>query len=156
MILDGHSKDIYALDWATDGHRVLSGAGDGFVKCWDIRSVGMVGNIGANLGGVTDLRWFKGGVGGGSDTMMRDENGGIAGMGETKPQTAGTFFVSGGFDKNVQIFSGDDWALAKTLKGHSGNVLGVDVDVGGRYVASCGHWDRTVKLWGRDDGVGVS
>lgn len=68
-----------------------------------------------------------------------------------KPSKSGTFFVSSGFDKNVNIFSADDWALAKTLSGHSGNVLGVDVTSDARWIASCGH-DRTVKLWGCDDG----
>lgn len=63
----------------------------------------------------------------------------------------GTFFVSSGFDKNINIFSADDWALAKTLSGHSGNVLSVDVSADARWIASCGH-DRTVKLWGFEDG----
>lgn len=152
MILDGHIKDIYALDWSHDGHRVLSGSADGWVKCWDLRTVKQSASIGANKGGVTDLRWFKG-----HDAVgmpERDANAGAgatadaaAGAGAAQPQESGTFFVSGGFDKNVQVFSGDDWALARTLSGHSGNVLGVDISVDGRYVASCGH-DRTVKLWG--------
>lgn len=71
-----------------------------------------------------------------------------------KPRKSGTFFISSGFDKNVNIFSADDWALAKTLSGHSGNVLGVDVTSDARWIASCGH-DRTVKLWGCDDGGGL-
>ena len=146
MILDKHIKDIYALDWSYDGHRVLSGSADGFVRCWDLRMVREAGAIGANKGGVADLRWFKG-----EDCLaapQRDDKG------DLKPKTTGTFFISGGFDKNVQIFSGDDWALVKTLSGHSGNVLGVDISRDARWIASCGH-DRTVKLWGRDDGEGV-
>lgn len=142
MILDKHIKDIYALDWSYDGHRVLSGSGDGWARCWDLRMVRESGAIGANKGGVADLRWFKG-----TDCdlpLERDEKG------DLKPKKSGTFFISGGFDKNVNIFSGDDWALAKTLSGHSGNVLGVDVSRDGRWLSSCGH-DRTVKLWGCDD-----
>ncbi|MCJ1458486.1 hypothetical protein MMC28_008859 [Mycoblastus sanguinarius] len=146
MILDGHAKDIYALDWSYDGHRVLSGAADGWVKCWDVRMVRQHGQVGAHKGNVSDLRWFKG-----EDCLLapeRDEKG------EVKPKKSGTFFVSSGFDKNVNIFSADDWALAKTLSGHSGNVLSCDVTQRGDYIASSGH-DRTVKLWGRDDGGGV-
>lgn len=141
MILDGHGRDVYALDWAVDGHRVLSGSGDGFVKCWDLRSVAQTASVGANKGGVTDLRWFKG-----RDALSAPVRDG-GGDGEIQPKHSGGFFVSGGFDRNVQVFSGDDWALARTLSGHSGNILGVDVDVEGRHVVSCGH-DRTVKLWG--------
>lgn len=79
---------------------------------------------------------------------------GAGGGAEPRPKKSGTFFVSSGFDKNVNIFSADDWALARTLSGHSGNVLGVDVSRDARWIASCGH-DRTVKLWGTEDGKGV-
>jgi U4/U6 small nuclear ribonucleoprotein PRP4 len=64
-----------------------------------------------------------------------------------QPKKSGTFFVSSGFDKNVNIFSADDWSLVKSLSGHSGNVLSTDVSDDAKWIASCGH-DRTVKLWG--------
>ena len=148
MILDGHIREIYALDWGVDGHRVLSGSGDGWVKCWDVRMVRGVGGVGAHRGVVSDLRWYKGTDNPTTDGILpakKDEE-----KGETMPKTSGTFFVSSGFDKNVNIFSADDWALAKTLSGHSGNVLSVDVSMDGRWITSCGH-DRTVKLWGCED-----
>lgn len=159
MILDGHIREIYSLDWGSDGHRVLSGSGDGWVKCWDIRAVKCTGGIGAHNGNVSDLRWYKGGdlppqpnpetqndptipiTNGTSSSIKQDPS---------PPSKAGTFFVSSGFDKNVNIFSADEWALAKTLSGHSGNVLSVDVSRDARWIASSGH-DRTVKLWGRED-----
>jgi len=145
MILDGHIKDIYALDWSYDGHRVLSGSADGFVKCWDLRSVRQNSQIGAHKGNVSDIRWFKG-----EDCLLSPER---DDKGDIQPKTSGTFFVSSGFDKNVNIFSADDWALAKTLSGHSGNVLSCDVSRSSKWICSAGH-DRTVKLWGTDDGGG--
>ena len=154
MILDGHIRDIYALDWSTDGHRVLSGSGDGWVKCWDVRKVQSVGGVGAHHKGVTDLRWYKGAANLRVESNGAELNGPGPGEGEPTPKKASTFFVSGGFDKNVNIFSADDWALAKSLSGHSGNVLGVDVSGDAKWITSCGH-DRTVKLWGREDGGGV-
>ena len=155
MILDGHIREIYALDWGVDGHRVLSGSADGWAKCWDVRMVRGTGGIGAHKGVVSDLKWFKGN----EQVTMGVSNGGqeTNNLDRTDPSNlkkAGTFFVSGGFDKNVNIFSADDWSLAKSLSGHSGNVLGVDVTRDGRWIASCGH-DRTVKLWGREDGEGI-
>lgn len=148
MILDGHIREIYALDWGVDGHRVLSGSGDGWVKCWDVRAVRGTGGVGAHRGVVSDLRWFKGSDNAANGYLpAKDEKG------EVQPTKSGTFFVSSGFDKNINIFSVDDWALAKTLKGHSGNILSVDVSPDAKWIASSGH-DRTVKLWGRDEGGG--
>ena len=151
MILDGHVQPIYALDWGTDGYRVLSGSGDGFVKCWDLRMVRQMGQIGASKKVVSDLRWWTGmngtmAGGGGNDDAEEKPRG--------QPRKEGTFFVSSGFDGNVNIFSADDWALVKTLSGHSGNVMSCDVSGDGKWITSSGQ-DRTVKLWGCDDGLGV-
>ena len=150
MILEGHIREIYALDWGIDGHRVLSGSGDGWVKCWDVRMVRGTGGVGAHRGVVSDLRWYKGSSPSSPPSLpsLKDEKS------EPQPQKSGTFFVSSGFDKNVNVFSADDWALARTLSGHSGNVLSVDVSGDGKWIASCGH-DRTVKLWGCEDGGGI-
>jgi U4/U6 small nuclear ribonucleoprotein PRP4 len=149
MILEGHIRPIYALDWGVDGHRVLSGSGDGWVKCWDVRKVQPVGGIGAHKSVVSDLRWYKG---------MGDPTQGIVAeldeQGARRPKKAGTFFVSGGFDKNVNIFSADDWSLVQSLSGHMGNVHSVDVTRDAKWVVS-GGYDRTVKLWGRNDGEGL-
>ncbi|KAL8860169.1 MAG: hypothetical protein Q9178_003433 [Gyalolechia marmorata] len=164
MILDGHIREIYALDWSIDGHRVLSGSGDGWVKCWDVRKVAAVGAVGAHQRGVTDLRWYKGTSDASTSINNHNQNtdnnnntnsnGNQPPSTEPAPKKSGTFFVSGGFDKNVNIFSADDWSLARSLSGHSGNVLGVDVSPDARWIASCGH-DRTVKLWGCEDGEGI-
>ncbi|KAL6720660.1 hypothetical protein ACLMJK_002585 [Lecanora helva] len=146
MILDGHIKDVYALDWSYDGHRVLSGSADNFIKCWDLRSVRQTSQVGAHKGNVSDIRWYKG-----EDCLQAPEK---DKKGDFKPKTSGTFFVSSGFDKNVNIYSTDDWALVKTLSGHSGNVMSCDVSRDSRWICSAGH-DRTVKLWGADDGGGI-
>ena len=149
MILEGHIRPIYALDWGVDGHRVLSGSGDGWVKCWDVRKVQPAGGIGAHRSVVSDLRWFKG---------MDDPSAGVAPQvdeqGAPRPKKSGTFFVSAGFDKNVNVFSADDWSLVQSLSGHLGNVHSCDVSRDARWIVS-GGYDRTVKLWGRNDGEGV-
>ncbi|CZR53899.1 related to U4/U6 small nuclear ribonucleoprotein [Phialocephala subalpina] len=149
MILEGHIKPIYTLDWGSDGYRVLSGSGDGWVKCWDVRKVQPVGGIGAHRSVVSDLRWYKG---------LDDPSTGIIPeldeQGARRPKKAGTFFVSGGFDKNVNIFSADDWSLVQSLSGHTGNVHSVDVSRDAKWIVS-GGYDRTVKLWGRNDGLGL-
>ncbi|TAQ85302.1 hypothetical protein B7494_g6364 [Chlorociboria aeruginascens] len=123
MILDGHIRPIYALDWGVDGHRVLSGSGDGWVKCWDVRKVSAAGGVGAHRSVVSDLRWYKG-----IDDPAQGFIPEIDEKGEMKPKKSGTFFVSSGFDKNVNIFSADDWSLVQSLSGHTGNVHSVDVN----------------------------
>ncbi|CAI7647370.1 unnamed protein product [Penicillium manginii] len=155
MVLEGHIREIFAMDWGVDGYRVLSGAGDGWVKCWDLRQVRNTGGIGAHKSVVSDLRWYKGAEGA-SYLPTTDTNGQMdidgappaeATPEAPQPKKSGTFFVSSGFDKNVNIFSADDWSLVKSLSGHSGNVLSTDVSDDAKWIASCGH-DRTVKLWG--------
>lgn len=149
MILEGHMKEIYGLDWAPDGYRVLTGSGDGLAICWDVRMVRETARIPAHSRGVTDLRWFKGTDGPSSGVIpSRDENDNVV------PMKSGTFFVSSGIDKNVNIFSTNDWSPCRNLSGHSGIVLSTDVSNDGRWIVSGGH-DRTVKLWGRDEGEGL-
>ncbi|KAL9086699.1 MAG: hypothetical protein Q9165_007018 [Trypethelium subeluteriae] len=167
MILEGHIKEIAGLDWGPDCYRVLTGSTDGFVKCWDVRAVRETASIGANKGGVTDLRWFKGstsspvskmtihhdGETNGADDEQHKDNAPDS-QSEIVPKNSGTFFVSSGLDKKINIFSADDWALCKSLGGHSGNVFSTDVTDDARWVLSSGY-DRTVKLWARDDCEGI-
>jgi U4/U6 small nuclear ribonucleoprotein PRP4 len=148
-MLESHIKPIYGLDWNADGHRLLSGSGDGFMKCWDVRAMRESNSIAANTGGVTDLRWFRGTDGPNSGVAMQETS-----DGELTPKKASTFVVSSGFDKNIQIFSADDWAHCKTLEGHSGPVFSTDVTRDAAWIVSGGK-DRTVKLWARDNNEGI-
>ncbi|KAF7716794.1 U4/U6 small nuclear ribonucleoprotein Prp4 [Penicillium ucsense] len=155
MIMEGHVREIFGLDWGVDGYRVLSGSGDGWVKCWDLRQVRNIGGIGAHKSVVSDLRWYKG-LESASFLPTTEASSGQMDVDSTpatphpagiEPKKSGTFFVSSGFDKNVNVFSADDWSLVKSLSGHSGNVLSTDISGDAQWIASCGH-DRTVKLWG--------
>ncbi|KAK5131859.1 hypothetical protein LTR08_000526 [Meristemomyces frigidus] len=167
MLLEGHVAPIHALDWGADGARVLTGSADGFAKCWDLRAVRETASIGVHRGGVSDLRWFKGMDGPlsssapqmavkGDVTMTNGGDGEeeAASHPVPNPKKSGTFFVSAGFDKAVNVFSADDWALCKSLTGHDGTVLAADVTADSKWIASCGR-DRTVKLWARDDMEGI-
>ncbi|KAJ5232611.1 hypothetical protein N7468_005567 [Penicillium chermesinum] len=139
MILEGHSQGIYGLDWGVDGYRILSSSADGLVKCWDLRQVKNTANIGAHDSTVSDVRWYKGAEATCSLPSSGDSN-------QQQPKKSGTFFVTGGFDKSVKIFSADDWTLVKTMNGHAGNVLTTDISDDAKWVASAGH-DHAVKLW---------
>ena len=164
MLLEGHVGPIHGLDWSPDGVRVMSGSQDGFAKCWDLRAVREMASIGAHRGGVSDLRWFHGTDGphaavastsaphGGEVTMTASSDDEAADVPE--PKKSGTFMLTTGLDKTVNIFSADDWALCKSLTGHDGTVLAADVTSDARWIVSCGR-DRTVKLWTREDETGI-
>ncbi|KAI0526035.1 WD40-repeat-containing domain protein [Xylaria bambusicola] len=147
--LDGHIKPIHGIDWGSDGHRVLTGSADGWIKCWDVRKVQRTGGIGAHSSAVSDLRWFKG-----LDDPLLGTPPSTDEKGNQLPKKSGTFFVSSGFDRKVNIFSADDWSLVQTLEGHTGPVASVDVSRDGKWIVSGGH-DKRVNLWGRNDGEGV-
>ncbi|UKZ80787.1 hypothetical protein TrVFT333_008552 [Trichoderma virens FT-333] len=147
--LDGHIKPIHALDWSSDGHRILSGSADGWIKCWDVRKVQRTGGVGAHNSAVSDMRWYKG-----LDDPLLGTPPGQDEKGAQLPKKAGTFFISSGFDRNIKIFSADDWTLVQTLSGHTAPVASVDYSNDGRWIVSGGH-DRTVKLWGRNDGEAI-
>ncbi|KAI0004679.1 WD40 repeat-like protein [Xylariaceae sp. FL0662B] len=153
MILDGHGdghiKPIHGVDWGSDGHRVLTGSADGWIKCWDVRKVQRTGGIGAHNSAVSDLRWHKG-----LDDPLLGIPPGLDDNGNQLPKKSSTFFVSSGFDRKVNIFSADDWTLVQTLEGHTGPVATVDISKDAKYIVSGGH-DKTVKLWGRNDGEGI-
>ncbi|KAH6648363.1 WD40-repeat-containing domain protein [Truncatella angustata] len=144
--MDGHSKPIYGLDWSSDGHRLLTASADGWVKCWDVRKVARTGGIGAHTSAVADLRWYKGL----DDPLDGTVTPGLDDKGNRLPRKSSSFFVTAGFDKQVKVFSADDWSLIQTLNGHTGPVASVDVSRDAKWIVSGGH-DRTVKLWGRND-----
>ncbi|KKF97481.1 U4/U6 small nuclear ribonucleoprotein PRP4-like protein [Ceratocystis platani] len=150
MILDGHIRPIHALDWGSDGHRVISGSADGWIKCWDIRKVQQTAAIGAHTSAVSDLRWYKGL----DDPLFGMTTPGVDDKGAQQPKKSGTFFVSSSYDRTVKVFSADDWAIVQTLNGHTGPVGSVDISQDSKWIVSGGH-DRTIKLWGRNDGEGI-
>ncbi|PHH60096.1 hypothetical protein CDD81_2140 [Ophiocordyceps australis] len=144
--LDGHIKPIHALDWSYNGYSLLSGSADGWIKCWDLRKVQRIGGIGAHSSTVSDVRWFKG-----LDDPLEGTPPGADDKGLPLSSKSGTFFLSSGFDRNVKVFSANDWTLVQTLSGHTAPVTSVDYTRDGKCIVSGSH-DRTIKLWGRNDG----
>lgn len=163
MILSGHMKEIHAADWAADGHRVITASADGLSIVWDVRAVRETARVPMHSRGVTDVKWYKDAAemappqaeippdGSRGGTMDVDRPDGEA---FPTPPRSSTFTLSAGFDRNLALFSADDWMPIRTLGGHAGHVLAADVGPGARWLVS-GGYDRTVKLWGRDDGAGI-
>lgn len=150
MVLDGHIREITGLAWSPDGYRVVSSSGDAAVKVWDVRMVRCTATIGAHKGLVSDVRFFSGKPVAAEKPDEFGQDGMQVDAAADAMRTEGTYFVTSGFDGNVNIFSSDDWALVKNLSAHSGNVMSVDVSSDDRFIVSSGQ-DRTCKLWARED-----
>lgn len=37
-VFEGHEQEVYAIVFSADGHRIVSGSGDGIVRIWDMES----------------------------------------------------------------------------------------------------------------------
>ena len=62
------------------------------------------------------------------------------------PATDGHFLVSGAYDNTAKVWTHPGWSPLKTLAGHEGKVMGVDMSPDGQLIATCSY-DRTFKLW---------
>ncbi|KAF3762524.1 WD40 repeat-like protein [Cryphonectria parasitica EP155] len=144
MLCEGHIQPITSLGWI-DGHRILSGSLDGFVRVWDVRKVQSGGNLAGNTSGVTDLRVFRG-----LDDPVEGEPPGQDDKGAQLPKKSATFFASCGFDRKVNVYSMDDYSLISSLESHTAPVSSVDISRDGRWIVSGSH-DRTIKLWARNE-----
>ncbi|CAO3677685.1 unnamed protein product [Umbelopsis ramanniana] len=134
MTLQGHVKDILALSWSPNGYQLASGSADNTVRIWDMRNLRSIYTIAAHRSLVSDVKFYRGQppVSGAMDTDLASH--------------AGQYLVTGGYDGSVKMWSADDYKLIKSLEGHEGKVMGVDVSNDGKYVVSSGY-DRTFKFW---------
>nr|XP_020492618.1 U4/U6 small nuclear ribonucleoprotein Prp4 isoform X1 [Labrus bergylta] len=60
--------------------------------------------------------------------------------------TDGHFLLTGAYDNTAKVWSHPGWTPLKTLAGHEGKVMGVDVSPDGKLIATSSY-DRTFKLW---------
>ncbi|CAG8632257.1 11173_t:CDS:10, partial [Ambispora leptoticha] len=139
MVLEGHVEEIFATDFSPNGYQVATGSADNTIRIWDMRVLRSVYTIPAHKSLVSNVRFFHG-----SPQLVKEEllneNGEV-----TKPTISGLYMASSGFDGVVNIWSSDDWNLLKTLAGHDGKIMDVDVSSDNKLIVSCGS-DRTFKL----------
>ncbi|KAI9485384.1 MAG: WD40-repeat-containing domain protein [Benjaminiella poitrasii] len=134
MTLEGHMKDILGLDWSPNGYHLASASADNSVKIWDIRTLRNLYTISAHQSLVSDVKYSKGVPGVNNNSASDPHN------------IAGLYLTTSGYDGCVKIWSGDDFKLIKSLDGHDGKVMGVDISDDNKFIASTGY-DRTFKLW---------
>ncbi|KAF3577549.1 hypothetical protein DY000_02028469 [Brassica cretica] len=58
----------------------------------------------------------------------------------------GFFHIAEGEKSSLQIWSGRDFSLVKSLAGHESKVASLDITADSSCIATVSH-DRTIKLW---------
>lgn len=61
----------------------------------------------------------------------------------------GNYLVTTSYDNTAKVWAHPNWQPLKTLAGHEGKVMGVDVSSDNQFLATCSY-DRTFKLWAPD------
>lgn len=120
--LQGHSLDIYSLDYSRDGRLIVSGSGDRHVKVWDAESGKLLHNLGADDVGPKD------------------------GVTSVAFSPDGRFVAAGSLDRVVRIWDVQTGYFIDRFEGHQDSVYSVAFDPDGKTLAS-GSLDKTLRLW---------
>ncbi|KAI8901863.1 WD40-repeat-containing domain protein [Globomyces pollinis-pini] len=126
--LQGHSQDIYSLDWSRDGKLVISGSGDGTVKVWDAEN----GNL---------LRTLT------SDSVDPDKQGKDSGVTSVAigPKDS-RCVIAGSLDDIIRVWDVKTGHLLERFEGHGNSVYSVAFSPDGRSIVS-GSLDQTIRIW---------
>uniref|UniRef100_A0A673LR55 U4/U6 small nuclear ribonucleoprotein Prp4 n=1 Tax=Sinocyclocheilus rhinocerous TaxID=307959 RepID=A0A673LR55_9TELE len=119
MFLEGHHKEIYSINFSPNGFHVATGSGDNTCKVWDLRQRRCMYTIPAHENLVSSVKF--------------------------QPND-GHFLLTGAYDNIAKVWTHPGWSPLKTLAGHEGKVMGLDLSPDGQLIATCSY-DRTFKLW---------
>lgn len=123
FVLAGHSDEVRALAFSSDGGQLLSGGMDGLAVLWDMTSR-------------QPARVYRG------------HEGGIVAVGFTSD---GQRAITASLDKTARLWSPDSDEASATLSGHGAPLSGMAVLAGSGSIATAAQ-DGSVKLWSGSDG----
>eukprot|EP00053_Salpingoeca_punica_P023487 m.10331 g.10331 ORF g.10331 m.10331 type:complete len:514 (-) comp5183_c0_seq2:176-1717(-) len=123
--LQGHVKDVHAIEFAPNGHHVVTGSEDSSIKLWDLRNRRCEYTLPAHTSLISGIKYQP---------------------------SRGDFMVSASYDNSVKIWTAPGCIPLKTLTGHEGKVMSVDISHDDKYIATSSY-DRTFKLWCLDPTV---
>ncbi|KAK6904938.1 hypothetical protein I203_105757 [Kwoniella mangroviensis CBS 8507] len=126
FIFPAHLACVKAVAASKGGKWLATGSEDEFVKVWDLRRRKEVGSLSQHTGSITSLHF-----------------------------PTSSHLITTSEDSTLSLFRTSDWALLKSLKGHSGRVNHVDVHPTGRVALSVGK-DNTLKMWDLMRGRGAA
>uniref|UniRef100_A0A673AYS1 U4/U6 small nuclear ribonucleoprotein Prp4-like n=1 Tax=Sphaeramia orbicularis TaxID=375764 RepID=A0A673AYS1_9TELE len=119
VFLEGHLKEIYSVHFSPNGYHLATGSGDNTCKVWELRNRKCLYTVPAHQNLLSAVRFQP---------------------------TDGHFLLTGAYDNTAKVWSHPGWMPLKTLAGHEGKVMGVDVSPDGKLIATSSY-DRTFKLW---------
>ncbi|XP_023674390.1 U4/U6 small nuclear ribonucleoprotein Prp4 [Paramormyrops kingsleyae] len=119
MFLEGHLKEIYGINFSPNGFHMATGSGDNTCKVWDLRQRKCIYTIPAHQNLISSVKFQP---------------------------TDGHYLLTGAYDNTAKVWTHPGWSPLKTLAGHEGKVMGLDVSADGQLIATCSY-DRTFKLW---------
>lgn len=122
MLLDGHLKNALAIDFSPNGFHIATGSDDNTVNVWDLRKRKCIYTIPAHNSLISHLK-FQG--------------------------CQGDYLVTSSYDNTAKVWGHPGWTPLKTLAGHEGKVMCVDISPDQQYIATASY-DRTFKLWERE------
>ena len=110
---------------SSNSYQVATGSADNSVRIWDIRTLRCVYVIPAHKSLCSDVKFFH--ASSFSQSLQYTPSSNNNGV---RPTLSGLYLVTGGYDGLVNIWSADDWQLLKSLAGHDGKVMAVDISGG--------------------------
>ncbi|CAM6099642.1 unnamed protein product [Calypogeia fissa] len=119
LALEGHVKPVLGIDFSPNGYHLATGSEDHTCRIWDLRKKKCLYIIPAHSSIISQVKFEP---------------------------SEGYFLATGSYDSTTRIWSGKDFKAVKTLAGHEGKIMGVDVMADGQYIATVSY-DRTIKLW---------
>ncbi|XP_010412795.1 PREDICTED: U4/U6 small nuclear ribonucleoprotein PRP4-like protein [Camelina sativa] len=121
LVFQGKTKPLLSVNFSPNGYHLASGGEDNQCRIWDLRMRESLYTIAAHSNLVSQVKY--------------------------EPQ-AGHFLATASYDKKVNIWSGRDFSLVKSLAGHESKVASLDITPDSSCIATVSH-DRTIKLWTR-------
>jgi WD40 repeat protein len=164
-VLEGHRRGVFAVSFAFDGNRVVSGSWDKSLRIWEAESGECIRVLTGHENLVTSVALSPDGrkiVSGSNDNTVRiwDGESGeclrvLTGHENWVTSVAlspdGNRVVSGCGDKSLRIWDAESGECLQVLTGHENMVNSVVVSPDGRRIVS-GSSDTTLRIWDIESG----